>query len=420
MDYDLWTSTKRSRLIPASLPQAPVGELRTIYETYGASWGNPLSMASFAVLRASLGDTRDEVSGGELITLTSAPVVPTEAKIRRMELTVRKSDWHALAQRIFLGDAEYEISELLQESIRAALADPALLGEPTAPPKAPILVNRISESEPVPVLPPPTNRQLEDAEVRLRETLHHAGADVREVAEIEWRNGEIRLRLWTQTTTRKNEILAALEGIPYLSAEIYDAESSADSPALLTLPAGQATPKQLYSTLPPLAEALRKYLGGVDPANHYLDEVRDSYLPVLREASALERLTQRYPAEPWSRLPADLRNRLNRLAADYISAMRANAGNYRTTLSLALDEMLRAHGLPVKDTNETGDPGCESWREVTPDLLATLRRLQSAFWRMFVEERMEAPISLSAPDLLRDAAQARSQLLKEFNRLCQD
>src|SRR5207302_1100308 len=112
-------------------------------------------------------------------------------------------------------------------------------------------------------------------EVQLREALHQAGADTREVGEIDQRNGALHLRLWAPTTGRKTQILAAIGAIPYLTPEIYDAETAtADLPPV-------APPRQLYSTQPPLADRLRRFLGGVDSANGYLDEVRDAYLTLL-------------------------------------------------------------------------------------------------------------------------------------------
>jgi hypothetical protein len=413
-EYDLWTSVKRSRVMPASLRSGPGAELQAIYETHGATFSSPLSAASFAKLHESHRAPRDEVSGADFVKLTSTSTAEV-AGIKSIELIVRRSDWHPITERIDLADAEYEITELLHEVIPSASLDPALFGEPAPAPEAPSLPKPIAAPEPAPILISlPTAEQLEDAEVRLREALHQSGADVRETGEIERLSGEIHLRLWTQTTSRKNEILRSLESIPYLSTEIYDAEASPGA-----LPP-VAAPRRFYSTRPPLAEALWKYLGGVDPANRYLDQVRDSYLLVLRDAGALDRLTHRYPAEQWNRLPAGLRNRLDLLAADHVGALRENIPAYRVTLSIVLDKMLDANNLPVNEAPASARPECESWREVTPDLLANLQRLQTAFSRLFVEERLDTPVTLSAGDLLRESAQSRSQLMKEFNRLCRN
>ena len=412
-EYDLWTSVKRSRVMPASLQSGVGAELQAIYETHGATFSSPLSATSFVRLRESLRSPRDEVSGADFVKLTSTSTVEV-AEIKSIELIVRRSDWHPVTERIDLANAEYEISELLHEMVPPASLDPALFGDPVPSPKT-LLAKPIAIPEPPPILiSQPTAGQLEDAEVRLREALHRSGADVQETAEIERMSSEIHLRLWTQTTSRKNEVLRSLESIPYLSTEIYDAEASPGA-----LPP-VATPRRVYSTRPPLAEALWKYLGGVDPANRYLDQVRDSYLLVLRDAGALDRLTRRYSNEQWNRLPADLRNRLDILAADHIGALREKIPAYRVTLSIVLDKMLVANNLPVEEASMSGQPECESWREVTPDLLANLQRLQTAFSRLFVEERLDTPVTLSAVDLLRESAQARSQLMKEFNRLCRN
>src|SRR5207253_7795374 len=117
---------------------------------------------------------------------------------------------------ILLMDAEYEITELLEEVIPAASVDPAQ-------PETPFVAKHTSE----PAVPAtPTAEQLDEAEVQLREALHRAGADTREVGEIDRRNGELHLRLWAPTTDRKNEILSAINTVPYLTPEIYDAETA--------------------------------------------------------------------------------------------------------------------------------------------------------------------------------------------------
>src|SRR5207248_11665794 len=116
-EYDLWRSPKRSRLIPASIDSRPGSDLQFIYERHGVGWESPLSIHNFEKLRQSLPDARDEVSGQDLLTLASSPAAGARADIQRIELTVRKSDWHALAQRILLADAEYEITEILEKVI---------------------------------------------------------------------------------------------------------------------------------------------------------------------------------------------------------------------------------------------------------------------------------------------------------------
>ncbi len=409
VDYDFWRSANRSRLIAASLKARPAAELQAIYQKYGAEWKSPLSGASFARLRELLGDVRDEVSGGDFITLTSVPTNQAR-EIQRIALTVRRSDWQVVAQRIEMTDADYEVTQLLGEIVPSASIDPEIFGEPLPAPVLPLIVRRPVEAENPPAAPPatPTDEELEASEVLLREALHGTGADTQEFSTIQRRNRAIDFQLWVQTSARKAEVLQAIEQIPYLSSQIYDADAASVSEPIESQAAPPAAPK-LYSTKPPLAEALRESFGGIDPANNYLDEVRSSYLRVLVDASALGRLAQRYPDEQWNRLSADLQNRLNAVAADHISKIKTSIPAYLKMISLALDEM------PSNDSPQPG--GCISWRAAITDLLANLQGLQTGFLRLFVEERLESPVTLSGVELLRESVQARSHL-RQSSGLC--
>jgi hypothetical protein len=407
-DYDVWRSTGRSRVIAASLETDPAGELRAVYEQHGVRWERPLAATTFATLRASLGEARDHVSHGDLITLTSAPRIAS-GEIRQIELTLRKSDWRPVAERIDMASAGFEITELRQETVPVAAMDPGIFGDQTAAVRLPAPLAPIAPPEIVAAVQTgPSAEQLAEAEVRAREVLHQTGADIQDVVRIEQRESAIHVRLWTETGNRKDELTRALEHIPYVSAEVYDSAST--SPDALP----EASPRQLYTTHPPLAEALSKYLGGIDPTNRYLDEVRDGYLGVLRDAGALERLAQRYQKEEWHRLPAALQRRVDAIAADHVLAMRANAAGYLPMLAVALDGM----HAPAAEPPGTAPAECRSWLEATPDLAANLRRAQESFWRLFVTERLDAPVTLSADELLRDASRARAEFSKELHRVC--
>jgi len=79
-----------------------------------------------------MGSVHDQVSGDGEITVTSTPV-PGERgapELQKVALTVRRADWHAITQRIELPDAEYELTELLDETVDRGKVDPTIFGEP--------------------------------------------------------------------------------------------------------------------------------------------------------------------------------------------------------------------------------------------------------------------------------------------------
>jgi hypothetical protein len=417
VDCERWKNGGRSRILLANGHSDHADRLRTLYQARGADWENPLSAASFARLRESLGPANDEVRGHEQITVTSTPASAGTGELKRLELTVRRSDWHAISQRIELRDADYVLTELLDEDVSTDKVDPAIFAEPQKTTAAPVIrvPRRIN---PVPAAAPagPTGEQLDSAEIRLREGLHQTWADVEEVPEIRREAGQIHVRLFAETDKRRQEIMAALAGVPYLVPEIAGAD--AEEPAAETRP--PATPQPApYLTVPPLAKALRDYSGGLDPANNYLNAVRDAHLQILVEASALARLADRYSDPEWNRLSAESQQRVNRIAADHVAEVRSNLRNYLRLLSPVLDEMAaKEHAEPEPpDPVEAPDSACAPWQSGTQPLLADLNSLQTAFRRLFVEERTEQPIIFSTTELLDQSLRSRARL--RHRSLCQ-
>lgn len=414
VDCDLWKNASRSRMLIASGRSDPADRLRALYRTLGADWEHPLSVKSFATLRNSLGAVRDEVRGRDPITLTSIP--ERRGDVKRLELTVRRSDWHAISQRIELNDADFVLTELLDETVARDKIDASVFAPP--PPTSPTTIAALRPPHRTLLPPPPTGpgrEQLDSAEIQLREAFHRTWADVEEVPEIRREGEKIRVRLFTQSAERRQEIETALNGIPYLAPEITDPQTIAVAPP----PTGPTPVPQptLYATEPPLAKALRDYSGGLDPANSYLNAVQDDYLQVLVEASALTRLAERYSDPEWSRLSPESQQRLNRIAADHIAAVRTNVRNYLKLVTPVLEEMLTREHLSLPAKSEAADGNCATWRAAAHPFVADLSSMQASFRRLFVEERTEHPVTLSVTELLGQAVQSRLQL--QHHQLCQ-
>jgi hypothetical protein len=420
LDCELWKNAGRSRLLTSDTNSEPAERLRALYRSRGAEWQNLLSATSFAQLRESLGEVRDEVSGREQITVTTTPArVESGGDLKRLELTVRRSDWHAISQRIKTRDADYVLTEVLDERMARDKVDPAIFSEPLAARTAPPVLGALRRNLPTPVPAPygPTTEQLDSAEIQLREGLHQTWADVAEVPEIQREPGRIRLRLFARTTKRSQEIMAALADVPYLARDVGDAQTmplAGSSPP----PSSDRPPEpKLYTTAPPLAKALREYSGGLDPANAYVNVVQDSCLQVLVEASALARLGERYSDPEWNRLPAESQQRLNRIAADHLNAIRTNLPIYLGLVAPVLEEMSRKEQVHTSEPAEAPSSGCVSWRSAAQPLVADLGSLETAFRRLFVEERSEQPVNVSAAELLGQSLQAQSRL--QHRKLCQ-
>jgi hypothetical protein len=102
-----------------------VSDLHAAYDANHLSWNSPISAAAFRSWTQSSGQKQesmqeDHLADGEKVyQLTAQAAQPTAANspfLRTMELLVRASDWHAVAQRMTVstpvGDHTYEIAEL--------------------------------------------------------------------------------------------------------------------------------------------------------------------------------------------------------------------------------------------------------------------------------------------------------------------
>jgi hypothetical protein len=390
------------------------------YRSQGIEWGNPLSAGSFTRLRASLGKSADKVDGRDLLTVSST-AADADAPLRRVELTVRRSDWHAVVERVEFRDAEFELTEVAIERMPADRLPAGIFETATAPPVA---VPSITESAPAPLpvdspapAPVPSDAQLDESEVRVREAFHAIRTDLQESPAIERAGDTVIFQVFVESSERKAEILQAVEGIPFVRATVRTAEDPAPEPASQPVQVLDAPPAAQTSQ-PPMAEDLVAYAGSLDIANNLLSEAHDAYLRTLVQASALDRLAARYDATEWSRLSAESRARLDRIAADYVESIRKDLPQYLNLVSPVLDNMTVRVGA-ARPSSPIVDGGCAGWRTSASALSAELQSIESSFRRLFVEEHGSTPMTLSKFDLLAQSVRARTALQGAFQRLCE-
>jgi hypothetical protein len=343
--------------------------------------------------------------------------------VRSASLTVSPADWRPVEEDVeFREGPPLEIRELAYQIQELAAPVEASADPPVW--KAPAGEAAGEESRVERFVPMET--ELDETEVRLREAFHRVGADVDEVPRIEQVGHEIRFHAVTQTAKRRAEILAAVRDIPHVAWDVSDAETGV--PDTTSSSAGNeadaAAGRPVYLSDPPLAKSLWEYFGGLDPANAYLARVRDSYFELLVDSSALKRLAERYRDEEWGRLSPESRARLDRIAADHLGRIRSNANYYLTLVSPLLDEMMERQGLaigpPADAAGANAAPsGCQSWRSEAVPIARQIQRLQSSFQELFIVDQTDTPVYLSAGNLLRESAAARSILRQRLEGLCQ-
>ncbi len=390
-------------------PAPPDEEWARLLAATPIDWRNPLGVERYERWREVEGKGQDTVSeAGGIATLNTVP--GRQSPIESASLTVRESDWHPIAKHVnFAGRAplevreiDYGVRDITTLEIASAAAKPAI---------------HVIDSALPPAVDGPQPIDLDEIEVRLREALHTVAADLNEAPEIARDGPIVRFRAFAESTERKQEVLASVHGIPYVAAEVSDPGTPSGPPAA----AGAQTPDiQMYSTSPPLFKALQDFLGGLDVANTYLHSVRDSYRDALMEASALQRLADRYAGAAWERLQPELRTRINALAAGYIDSARQRSDIYLRQVSIGLDEMLiRSRVTPDPDiAADSALLPCRLWRTDSDAVPNDLHRLETAFQRLFVAEKTDQPLVLSADILLLESAALRARYAADIRQLC--
>lgn len=352
---------------------------------------NPGSFQRWHEAQQKPHDTIVEADG--LVTLTTT--VPS----LRAALIVRRSDWHTVAKRFeFPGQPVLEIREVLFEvraepAIAAASPPPPLRAAPVAIPPAPV--------------PPPVDLDMD--EIRIRELFRHTGADRNEVPAVTRIGDRLRVTAVVESADRREALTAAFEAVPAVDLNLsLPAEIAAQA---VTRPLTPAPPA--YPTEPPLARELWESMGGMEPANNYMDMLRDAWRTTLTAAGALARLAERYPASTANDLRDEVHSRVVILASEYRQEVAENLEKYLRDAAKPLDAVRRPESMPSDPPTGT-DPACSSWQETAVAVPADLRKLQTSLRRMFLVDYIDTPTELSAGPLLQDAELAHFRLQQQL------
>ncbi len=396
--------------------QQMVERLASAFRASRLDFQDPLSARTFVRWRNSLAAKTERVTqdGGEYLRISTAPEPwAAHGPILEANLTLRKTDWHTVAQTLRVRSssgevADYEMREisfevLLFDRVRASVFHESVPAHKPAEPVARV----------IPRAAPP-QPDLDDVEARLREAFHEVGADVREAPEIGRLGQDVYYRLWTDSPQRNDEISRATASIPHLRR----AENREPLPPAPDHPAPARTFTAPYATTPPLEKDLQDYAGGPEAANRYLDAVRDAFLRTLSEASALSRLAGRYDSARLARLSPEARGRIAAISADHLHAIASGVEEYQRLIAPVLEEMMRRAGVPALPGSESDPAACGPARAVSESLVDDLRGLQKAHSRLFIRDQVEQPEDQPAHALLEEAARRRSRLREDLRQLC--
>ena len=288
---DLWNNRLRqsvrdstTRSGSAATPEGfALEEMKQQFRSHQADVGRPLSCSNYERWRDSIRQVSEEVVDGRLPNGDRATILKASGKgpfapgsVVRSELTVRTTDWHPVAQTIFVQrQAElvvYSLGELAFDVISLGAVPPSVLAEP-APASTPDMV--LSGARPTQAPAPgnllvpdghiaPTEAELRAAEVEVWYALHSAKACTGRPVAVRLTEGGITVEGVVDNDDRKQAILVSLRGIPHVMPGVRTvdeqtagaAENATVEPALLPVdPVSVERP----GTALPIEELLRKH-----------------------------------------------------------------------------------------------------------------------------------------------------------------
>jgi hypothetical protein len=339
----------------------------------------PLSAAAFAEWRQSIQPKAELVSQQEdKLTLTTI-VGPQQAPntIREASLTVRESDWHAVALVLNVqGERETRAYEILETAYEVLPLQALTVFSDLPPaPLASAVMAKTSVSRPTatPVIPAalkplpaeaelPAEADLKDAEVAALYTLHQLKADLGEQIEVvREADRQITVRGLVETEARKQQLTEALRAVPLVIPHLQTIEEAARQLAAKT-PANAAeintfaAPEISASTakaasVNPFQQSLETYFvergserrKAALKAAQLSDAIVSETAAALSEAWALRRLAERFKPEQEDDFTAPNRQRvLDQRILEMMRNHLARLQVQRRSLHAQLDPVLSA------------------------------------------------------------------------------
>src|SRR5260370_449937 len=283
------------------------------------SWAEAVSGSSYKGWHDRQSGESEHVrrSGKNLLTVTtktSGGIVVEES------LTVREGDFHPVKRTVELLDVgTVEIAELNyvvldRNAVNTDFCEPLTPAVPT---------NLSMRADVVPVAPAaPTPAQILDAEVQARVALHTVGADLGEQVEVvpDSHSRAVLVQGLANTSGRKQELLAALQGIPNLNVRLRTVDE-----AIAERQSEEMAPPSLevaVSGHPALDERLVERFPYIVERSAFVNRRLALFDQVLAHACALRHLEERYTPDQVGLLSQSGRQTLELLMRDHVGTIR--------------------------------------------------------------------------------------------------
>jgi len=336
--------------------KAADAELRRTFLTAHLSWEDPLSPSNYSAWYKSLDDKVDEVTavGNDLITLKTTT---SEGPIAEASITVRTTDFHPVEEDLRLQDArQVEIQEIAWEVLPMEAINEAIFEPETTPAS----LNKRPANPPV--LPAAvSDAELAEAELRARVAIHAEKADLGEPIELDRdiaKTGQpsVIVRGIVNTSDRKNDLLAALQGIPHVELRLQTMEEAQAQQDLVPTDERQDVTPQVTQSAP-----VREYdvpNEGIEATRHepvpivvigssafeqqlearfpiaknrttFVNETVELVQNAMAQAWALRRLRDRYTPDMVAELSSEAQQTLELLIRDHVSELRQDVDDVR-------------------------------------------------------------------------------------------
>jgi hypothetical protein len=366
LERDLYRDREGRRRTKSEPAPAEFTPLKAKLNIAGVNWEAPLSASSYKAWHESQREESDEVkrSGKNLLTVTtkvSGGIVVQES------LTVREEDFHPVKRTVELVDlGTVEISEVNYAVLGWSAVNDNLFEAltPSVPPNLPFRANAT-------VIPPvvPTPTQLLEAELQARVALHTAGADLGEPVEIiHSPGGPILVQGLASSSQRKQDLLAALKGIPHLEVKLRSVNDalSEEEPREIA----PSSREIVVTGHPALEGKLLVHFPNVEERSAFVNRALALFDEGLAHAWALRRLEERYTPDQLSSLSQSDRQTLELLIRDHVASIRQEILDGGQLLGPLVARPTTA--VP----NPAGASGREDWRHSVRELFDSVQKTQ--------------------------------------------
>jgi len=402
-----------------SLPPI-VAELKQVFEKNRMDVRRPLSPASFQSWRKSTQSKSEKVVEAVLPEGDLAFRIQTEVTgpsslndIVRADFTVRKKDWHPLRQLCQVQNGtesiSYELNEIAYNVLALKTLPPSVFPDHLQGPLPRTVAPHLATG---PSGPASTETQLALTEIEALYAVHRVGGCLGEPVEIlKVSHDRVEVRGVVATTGRREELLAALRGIPLLTAKLRTiqeavAETSSSSASEDEDQEGKTAAVVVETNRLPIQTELEQYFrkltgnGSPEPrpgqakavdvhqkVAEFSDEATSLARSLLAEAWALRRLAERFAGSSAERLRPQSLWLLEVMLRDHLAGFEAHSSQVRSLVEpvlIPLSEHLGSVKSQLKSSNlGSTEPEEHAWQKATLEVFREAEQVHGYVLSLF-------------------------------------